>query len=160
MKTLYIVSLVLFCAFLVTGCASVKNNGTLSRSDEITRAVESNTVIPAHTYYYTGPEAQPDAIIGIHHSYTFPNEKNFWIKVDISEDVLHSWNVIIDNSHRFRNPYYGSRILAPDGKEVGFWYSQYRYTAIQFPEPNSVVVFTPDLSPKDMLQPAPFTPQI
>ena len=157
MKPLHSFLLVLLTAFLVTGCAASKNNGTLSRSGEVTKTFETAAVVPDHTYYYTGPEAQPDAIIGIQNSYTFQNAKNFWIKVDISEEVLHSWNVIIDNAHRFQYSYYGSRIMSPDGRQVGIWYSKYRYTVVKFPDPNTVVIYIPGLTPNDRLQPNPFS---
>ena len=143
----------MLASFILTGCATSKTNGTLSRSEEITNTFENSTVVPDHTYYYTGPEAQPDAIIGIGNSYTLQqSDKKFWVKVDISEKILQDWNLIIDNDTRSKSSYYGSGIMTPDGKQVGIWYSKYRYTVVKFPAANTVVIYTPDTSSKGTIQ--------
>jgi hypothetical protein len=160
MKSLHIIPLLLLTAFIFTGCAASKTNGTLSHSGEITRIFESATIVPDHTYYYTGPQDLPDAIIGIDNSYTLQqSDKNFWVKVDISEKMLRDWNIIIDNERRTRSIYYGYAILTPDGRQVGIWYSRYRYTVIKFPAVDIVVIYTPELSRRSPLRTGPFGPR-
>jgi hypothetical protein len=145
MKTLQAFLLLLLTVFLITGCARPTDFGKLVRNDEVKKAFESSTILPDHTYYYTGPEAKPDAIMALHNSYTLANKRNFWIKVDITEEMLHSWNRIIDNSYRVKFPYYGSRIITSDGKEAGAWYSRYDHTVVKSPTPQSIIVYTPDV---------------
>jgi len=138
--------LLLFCLLpVLTGCAASGNFGKLVRNAEITKAFENATVMPGHTYYYSGPEAKPDAIIALDNSFTLANEKKFWIKVDITEEQLRSWNLIIRNDTRIRFPYYGSRILTPDGRDAGAWYSKYDYTVIKTPSPQEIIIYTPDV---------------
>lgn len=143
MKTLQTLFILFLALFLGTGCAGTKNFGKLSRSDEIKNAFESATVLPDHTYYYTGPEAKPDAILALKNSFTLANKREFWIKVDISEEMLKSWNRIIDNYSRVKNPYYGSMIITPDGREAGAWYSKFDHTVIETPSPQSIIIYTP-----------------
>jgi hypothetical protein len=144
MKTLQKIVLLLFAVVLVTGCAR-PDYGQLVRSEEATRAFETATVLPDHTYYYTGPEARPEAIMALDNAYTLANERNFWIKVDISEDRLQMWNRIIRNETRIKFPYYGSRIVTPEGKVAGVWYSRYDHTVIKTPEPQNIIVYVPDI---------------
>ena len=129
--------------FLITGCAAPTDHGSLIRTDEVKNTFESATVIPDHTYYYYGPQAAPEAIIAIHKSYTLQNAKNYWVGVDITEKMLQDWNRIIDNNTRMKFPYWGSRIMTPDGKQAGYWYSKQTHTVVRFPSENVIVVYTP-----------------
>lgn len=135
--------------FLLFGCARSADFGKLVRSKEANNSFASATVLPDHTYYYTGPEAKPTAIMALHNSFTLANKKNFWIKVDATEEQLQMWNRIISNDTRIRFPYYGSRIITPDGRQAGIWYSKYDHTVIKTPEPQSIIVYTPDIEPKN-----------
>ena len=159
MRTQHTFLCILLIVFLVAGCAALKNNGIISRSDDVSKAFETATIVPDHTYFYTGPEAQPDAIIGIANKYTLRNAKNFWVKVDISEKILQDWNVVIDNNSKVRTPYYGAYIMTPGREQVGIWYSRYIHTPVKFPDANTVVVYIPGLTPNNPLEPNPFTPR-
>lgn len=126
---------------LAVGCAVPKNHGKMVRADEVAKNVESATVLPNHTYYFTGPEAQPDVIIAINNSFTL--QSKYWIKVDDVENKLKDWNRLIDNAHRVRNVYEGFHIMTPDGRQAGIWYSEYDYTVVQFPDPSTIILYTP-----------------
>lgn len=138
--------------FLTGGCASTtsQNWGKIEQSGEITQLVESATVLSDHTYYYTGPQAEPDAIIAIDNQYTL--QSKYWIKVDDVAKQLNDWNRIIDNAHRVpgqntrtrtRYSYEGAKIMTPDGKEAGIWYSRHDSTVVQFPDPSSIIIYAP-----------------
>lgn len=156
MKTLQTFFLLSLTVFLITGCARSTDFGKLVRNDEVKKIFESASILPDHTYYYTGPEAEPDAIMALHNSYTLANKKNFWIKVDITEEMLQSWNRMIDNYYRVKFPYHGSRIITHDGREAGAWYSKYDYTTVKSPAPQSIIVYTPDAPAKHRFRTKPF----
>ena len=134
---------VLLLIFLLSGCAAPQNQGRIIRSDEVNHMVESGIVLPGHTYYYTGPEIEPDAIIAIANSYTLKSK--YWIKVENVSESLHDWNRIIDNAYRYRyrNVYEGSWIITPGGNKAGFWYSKYGHSVIHFPDDSSIIIYTP-----------------
>ena len=144
MKTLYAFLIFLLTVSLMTACAR-SDLGTLVRDDEVKQYFETATILPGLTYYYTGPEAKPDAIMALNNSFTLANERNFWIKVDISEKMLQDWNRMINNQYRIKFPYYGSIIMTPDGRNAGSWYSNYENTVIKTPDPQSIIIYTPVL---------------
>lgn len=148
MRTLQTFILFSLAVFLVIGCTRSTDFGTLVRSEEVKNTFESATVLPDHTYYYTGPEAKPAAIMALHDSFTLANERNFWIRVDVSEEKLQMWNRIIQNDTRIKFPYYGSRIITPDGRQAGVWYSKYDHTVIKTPDPRKIIVYAPDIPPE------------
>lgn len=133
----------LFC-FLVAGCAIPENQGRLVRAGDVDRLIESATILPNHTYYYTGPEARPDAIIAIDNSLTLRSK--YWIRVDDDvADRLTMWNRLIDNATRYRSAYdyEGARIMTPDGRQVGVWYSIYDHTVVRFPDASTIIIYAP-----------------
>jgi len=131
-------------SFLAGGCAIPANQGQLTRDGEVEQLVESATVLPNHSYYFTGPEARPDVIIAIDNSFTLTSK--YWIKVDDVANQLMDWNRLIDNAHRFKRAYKGFRIMTPDGSQSGIWYSPYEHTVVQFPDPSTLILYTPSIS--------------
>ncbi|MHB8808700.1 MAG: hypothetical protein ACYC9M_01635 [Desulfobulbaceae bacterium] len=126
------------------GCAGVQTRGekgSLVHTDDVRNIFESNTVLPDHVYYYSGPEAEPEAIIGIQAGLAF--QGRYWHQVALSQGQLQSWNRRIDNAHRIRLSYRGARIMSPDGRQVGVWYSKYDHTVIRFPDANTILMYTP-----------------
>lgn len=129
---------------LLGGCASTsprEQQGGLVHTDEVTRLFEANTVLPDHVYYYSGPEAEPEAIIGIQGGLAF--QGRYWQQIALSQGQLQSWNRRIDNAHRVRLSYKGARIMSPDERQVGVWYSKYEHTVIRFPDANTILMYTP-----------------
>lgn len=146
----YLASVLLFC-FLAGGCATSQPQGKLVLAGDVTRLIESATVLPDHTYYYTGPQDKPDAIIAIDNRFTL--QSKYWIKVEDVAAQLEKWNRLIDNAHRIPfeqegpitlSPFYrGARIMTPDGKQAGIWYSRHEHTVIQFPDPATIIIYAP-----------------
>jgi len=133
---------------LLGGCAGVQPQGEKGRlvlTDEVRKGVESNTVLPDHEYYYSGPEAEPEAIIGIHTAFTL--QARYWQQVALTQDQLQSWNRRIDNAHRIRQSYKGFRIMTPDGRQAGIFYSKYEHTVILFPDEKTIIIYTPGPPP-------------
>lgn len=126
---------------MVTSCAVPANQGKLARSFEVTQLVEADKVLDGHTYYYTGPEAEPDAIIAIDDRYTLKSK--YWIRVENPAKKLADWNHFIDNGIRIFDPFEGAWIMTPDGEKAGIWYSKYDHTVVRYPDASSIIVYIP-----------------
>jgi len=128
---------------IIGGCAVSPYQGKFVRDGKVDSLIGSATVLPEYTYYYTGPEAEPDAIVAIDNKYTFTGK--YWIKVadaDVKEK-LQWWNWLIDNNNRIKYSYSGYRIMTPEGKQAGIWYSKYDYSVARFPGGSTMILYTP-----------------
>ncbi|HHO47902.1 MAG TPA: hypothetical protein ENN06_05550 [Desulfobacteraceae bacterium] len=144
MKTLIRCIILSAAVLILTGCAGgVGKPLLLSRTLEVNDIIESATILPGHRYYYAGPESKPDVIIAIDEKYTF-RQSIHWHEVTPTEELLRSWNRIIDNRYRIKFPYYGAWILTPDGQKAGIWYSQHTNTVIEYPTPGEIIIYRPD----------------
>ncbi len=132
---------ILLLGLLTGGCAIAPDQGALIRSIEVDKLVESATVLVDHTYYFTGPEARPDAIIAIHNNFSLASK--YWIRIDAAEEKLRWWHILLQNDTRYMRPYEGYWILTPEGKQAGLWYSKYDYSVIRFPDASTIILYTP-----------------
>lgn len=147
MKSFFHIFLLCLAALFLTNCTSHVNRGKLIQAKEVADSFERGEILPDHSYYFSGSEAQPDAIIGIHNNYTF--ERGYWKEADISEDKMRTWNRLIENYYRTRQRYYGYKITTPEGNPVGIWYGKYSFTVIKFPQPNTIIIYPPDPAPNE-----------
>ncbi|MFH1019597.1 MAG: hypothetical protein V1782_03130 [Pseudomonadota bacterium] len=139
-RTFLITALVML-AFAAAGCMIPQV--TFQRDAGVNAAFEGAVVLPDYDYYYSGPEAQPLAIIGIRHGYRF--EQGFWKPVALTEGQLREWVWMIDTATRStRVSYYGAKILAPDGTEIGIWYSFLDWGVAEVAPDGLVILYTPD----------------
>ena len=108
----------------------------------INQALESYHPLPGYTYYYSGPEDFPLAILGIRPEYHL--KKDFWIPVDLTEKKLRDWMDVIDNPHRnLQTRYHGEIIRAADGEEIGIWYSPQEWSTVRMGKDREVTIYTP-----------------
>jgi hypothetical protein len=135
----------LLSLFIVSSCTPGLY-GNLQWSDDVLESFESAHILENHTYYYFGPEMQPDAIIAIDNKYTLA--PSLWKKINLTSSQLGRWMERIDNQHRYRyERFQGADIIDHQGKQVGVWYSRSEWTVIrQGQSDNEVVIFTPDTS--------------
>ena len=125
-----------------TSFASCSGNyGKLKPSFDVTRMFEDHKILTDHSYYYSGPDAKPDAIIGIHDSYTL--NSRLWKPVDLTPKQLKNWINFISSDTGYSFRHYGSLILDPTGKQVGVWYSPWDWTIVRMENDNHIVVHTP-----------------
>lgn len=135
----------LFIVAISYGCAlNIENTAFFKEDSELTYRFESAQILTDYQYYYSGPEAEPFAILGIRRDYQF--EKGLWKKIDLTESQLKRWMDRIDNPHReARHRYYGSYIVDRGGDRVGIWYAlTTRVTTIIKPEEKWITVHIPD----------------
>ena len=138
-----LLSLLLFLIFLMTYCAPTGTYGKLQWSDKTLQSFESAQILDNHTYYFYGPEMQPDAIIAVDNKYVLAD--SFWKKIDLTSAQLAKWMDRIDNKYRYRNDkYLGAVIVDQEGNRIGEWYSPIDWTVIKRGEGNEVIINTPD----------------
>ena len=108
----------------------------------INDALESYRPLPGYTYYYSGPEDFPLAILGIRPEYHL--NKEFWIPVELTEKKLQRWMEVIDNPHRnLQTRYHGKIIRTAEGEEIGIWYSPQEWSTVRLGTGGEVSIYTP-----------------
>jgi hypothetical protein len=117
------VCIFVFILITLTGCAATaekKSSGVVT-SREATEIWHSYEILPNYHYYYSGPDTQPNYIIGIDDRYHL--QSKLWKPVDLTPEKLKNWI----NYGRPRVGYsldiYGAFITDSNGERVGLWYS-------------------------------------
>ncbi len=143
-KMLLIVTCILFIVVQAafTGCSG--SYGRLKPSLEVDKMFEELKILADHSYYYSGPEAVPTAIIGIDNNYTL--NSTLWKPVDLTSEQLKKWIDFMTHYRGYSLINYGSLILDPTGKRLGVWYSPWSWTTVKMESDNSIVVHTPGMN--------------
>ena len=124
--------------FLLCSCAG-SNYGKLEASQEVTKIFDTYQILSDHSYYYSGMQSVPDAIVGIYSSYSLKSK--MWQQVDFSSFVLRK---LVDRmSYVHAVTPRGAWILGPDGNRIGVWYSGRYQTMVRVGEGNRVVIAPP-----------------
>ena len=124
---------------LLCSCATTSHYGQLQSSHDITQLFEKAQVLSDHTYYYSGLQGVPDAIIGIHPNYML--RAKLWQQVDFSHLTLKKWIFRMNYVHLVRPQ--GAWILGPDGDRLGIWFSAERQTSVRLDSENRLIVAPP-----------------
>ncbi len=131
------------------GCGG--SYGNIERSREVGRMFESVEILPDHKYYYSGPDAIPYALIGIHENYTL--QSKYWKSIDLTKEQLGMWMMFgMQGSLGF--PPNGSYIYGPNGEKIGVWYSIFNGTVVKMLSDNQVQVYPPSYYPGQNARPA------
>ena len=137
-----IFALIVLCFF--SGCAG-PNYGSIDPNTAATKAFEAFQIDPDMNYYYSGPYASPNALIGLKKSYTLNSD--LWKTIDpqpklIKELITGMQNIAFEHGEC----QHGFIIRDNKGNTIGVWYSILRArTFIKMGEGNQVEIFTPDL---------------
>ena len=131
--------LILALMTLFSGC--FENYGRLRLSKEVDQTFENAIILPDYNYYYSGPDARPWAILGIKKSYKLQTSQ--WKKVDLSPEQLKSWILFMSDFRGYQYRTFGSRVLDPEGKQIGIWYSAWYMTPVKMLGGNEVAVYPP-----------------
>jgi len=128
---------------LLLALAACGRPAVLFREDlTINDALESHKPLPGYTYYYSGPEDFPLAILGVRPEYRL--KRGFWIPVDLTEEKLRHWMEVIDNPHRsLKTRYLGKVIRTASGEEIGIWYSPQEWPTVLLGAEREVTISTP-----------------
>jgi len=114
--------LVVFLSAL-SGCATTagkKSSGVVT-SREATDIWHSYEILPNYHYYTSGPDTQPNYIIGIDDRYKLISE--FWKPVDLTPEMLKNWFNYIRPRVGYSQSPFGAFITGPNGERIGLWYS-------------------------------------
>lgn len=114
---LNIVLLVILSA--VTGCGG--HYGRLAVNDTVEMQFENYEVLADHRYYYSGSQARPRAVIGIHETYTL--QSKLWVPVDLTPEQLKDWVDYFGPTTKYIQGNNGSAILNEHGEKIGVWYA-------------------------------------
>ncbi len=143
---LFLLSIVLFS---LTSCQTGKT-GHLKIDRAVSADFASCTVYPQYNYYYSGPNAQPNAILAVKKEYNF--EQGLWKPIDLTREQLCDWIRIIDPEYRqVRNGYSydGYMIFSADKKELGLWYSRENHAVIK-EQADKLIIYTPSDRPNSI----------
>jgi hypothetical protein len=141
---IYLHPFVFVILLILVSCAA-GSYGRLQWSDEALDIFESASILENHTYYFFGPEAEPDAIIALDNQYILA--PSLWKEIDITSLTLNHWMERIDNRHRYvQEKYQGALMVDQQGNRLGIWYSHVDWTVIKQGEENEIVIYTPDTS--------------
>ena len=108
---------------MLTGCATTagkKSSGVVT-SREATEIWHSYEILPNYHYYYSGPDTQPNYLIGIDDRYKLISE--FWKPVDLTPAMLKNWFNYIRPRVGYSQDPFGAFISDSKGERIGLWYS-------------------------------------
>jgi hypothetical protein len=106
----------------LTGFAATERKGSrIVNSREATEIWHSYEIQPNYNYYISGPNSQPNYIIGIDNKYRFTSKK--WKPVDLTPEMLKNWFNYIKPRVGYSLDTYGAFIIGPNGERLGLWYS-------------------------------------
>ena len=137
---IFLGALLLMLTAVFSGCSG--NYGRLRLSSEVDNTFKDAVVLPDHKYYYSGSDVRPKAILAIHNSYTL--RTRLWKEVEIDSQQLRKWILFMnDQFPEYATRTYGSRVVDPEGKQVGMWYSAWNRTPVKMLGANELAVYPP-----------------
>ena len=139
-KKFYRLSSVIGLGLLFLLCSCITSNyGKLQPSPEITKIFDEDRILSDHSYYYSGLQGVPDAIVGIQSNYSLKSKR--WQQVDLTSLLLRKWVDRMTYVHTVTPR--GAWILDPDGNRIGVWYSARHQATVRVEQGNRVVIFPP-----------------
>jgi hypothetical protein len=126
-------------AVIMAGC-SAPLSGRLQNSPQVTEAFRSSQVLAGHTYYISGFQRIPYAIIAVDNSYQLRAGR--WQPIDLDSTALNQ--LIYRMEHVYSLSPKGAWILDQEGNRLGAWYSSQYQTKVKREKDNRIVVVSPD----------------
>lgn len=124
--------------FLLCSCAT-SNYGKLQPSPEITKIFDDDRILSDHSYYYSGLQGVPDAIVGIQSNYALKSKR--WQQVDLTSLLLRKWVDRMTYVHMVTPR--GAWILDSDGHRIGVWYAARHQATVRVDQENRVFIAAP-----------------
>jgi hypothetical protein len=101
--------------------AAAKKPSGVSSSQAATDIWHSYQILPNYKYYYSGPDSQPNYIIGIDDRYRLTSK--LWKPVDLTPEKLEDWINYVRPRVGYSPRLYGADITDKDDQRIGLWYS-------------------------------------
>jgi hypothetical protein len=123
-KTFLVIVIALFIGFIALFISrSGESYGMLKPSEAVTAAFESHLAAPGLDYWFSGPESQPVAIIGVERRFRFDSADQ-WMRVNAEEESLKRLitsmqSKALQSNRNLR----GFEMVDQRGERIGDWYS-------------------------------------
>ena len=133
--------------FSSAGCVGslFKNYGTIIPDRAATNAFEKFQINPNFTYYISGSDAYPNAIIGVDKAYTL--ESDLWKKVEMTPPIFRG--LIMDMQTKaltLGQSQHGFAMFDDKGNQIGIWYSILSARMmLKMKDSRTVIIYTPDI---------------
>jgi hypothetical protein len=127
-------------------------------SRDVTLQFENGDLMSDYRYYAGGPSLKPNAILALSKDYQLQSEH--WFEITV---VSESLKLLVERVGQVDGAEYkerqlmpnGARILGPDGRQIGTWYSVYDYSQIRFLEGNRLyITYPPSRLPPNLRMPS------
>ena len=112
---------VILSALSACATTTARKGSSIIPDREATEIWHSYEILPNYHYYYSGPNSQPNFIIGIDDKYQFTSK--LWKPVDLTPEMLKNWFNYIRPRVGYSQDNYGAFIVGPNGERLGLWYS-------------------------------------
>ncbi|MFC1657086.1 hypothetical protein ACFL2P_00735 [Candidatus Moduliflexota bacterium] len=138
-------------AALFAGCAG-GSIGRLEKRTAVLNDFMAGKVLPGYTYYTTGMENNPDAILGIRDGITLRTTR--WLEREgITPKLLRRMVGEMNSTFGAASAgLLGTVVLNEQGEEVGVWYSAISITVVKTVGPSEITVAPPNPTEIEKLQ--------
>lgn len=136
--------------FAAAGCAAshLARYGSIIPDTEVTKAFETYHPDPDLTYYISGSEVYPNAIMGLRKGYTL--DSTLWKKREMTPQMLREFAM---NMQRKALVIHGFALVDDKGKRIGVWYSILSATtSLRMKNDHTVVIPTPALGTYEKME--------
>ena len=108
----------------MAACASLSRNyGRFIPSEEVTKELEGYQVNPDFRYYISGPDLNPNALMGLDRNYHL-DPATLWREVDMSppkmQEIVEGMKTKVST---LRTALHGFTLTDHSGRPIGIWYS-------------------------------------
>lgn len=139
-----------FSVVFLVSCAPIANQISLHYDDQVEADLTGGRLQSGFQYYYSGPEAKPHTIIGVSEDVSF--QQDLWQPAREGNEQVQKWLENIDNRHRnITDMYSGGRLRDEQGREVGIWFSKYRFFSGVLSSEGELVIRRPLRDKKGMI---------
>ena len=133
----------IFPAILILVVACAGSQSFFTGSNDVSHQFEAGEVLAGHRYYSGGPDLKPNAIVAIDPAYAL--ESPHWRPLEVTPESLKQ---LVDRIRfvpyaEYKTSPNGARIFAPDGRQIGVWYSVFDYTQVQLLDDRRVYLADP-----------------
>lgn len=149
-KNIVLKVILLVVLSVILGCGG--HYGRLMVNDTVEMQFENYEVLADHHYYYSGSQARPRAVIGIHEAYTL--QSKLWVPVDLTPERLKDWVDYFGPTTKYMQGNNGSDILNGNGEKIGVWYAFIDWkdwAAVKMIDEKVVSISTPSEPPEERI---------
>ena len=145
-KSLFCMALVMCLGTAACSGALFKAYGRIDPSTEVTVEVEGYHVNPDYRYYISGPDLNPNALMGLDKKYPLDPSAS-WREVEMSTAKMKEIvNGMKTKAFEHRMFQHGFVIFDNNGRPIGLWYSILEgRTFVRMNEDGTVRIASPDL---------------